>query len=135
MGNRVEIQIANLLRRCLRETDAVGRLGENSFVLLLPETDSIEAVFLAERVQQEVNQCSILAENSITTSFGVSTFPDRADSIQSLFAGAESAMAKARRAPGRMSVHLEPPLGPLVPPDVCVSSKRARITLMPSCPG
>ena len=111
LGNKVEIEFANLLKRSIRETDAVGRLGDGSFAVLLPETDSLGAMFLAERIHQEADSSPLLAELSITTGLGVCTFPDRADNVQRLFARAESAMAEASRTHSEMPVYLVPALG------------------------
>ena len=110
VGNRVEIEFAKLLKRSIRETDAVGRLGEGSFAVLLPETDSLGAMFLAERIHQEADIFPLLAELSITTSLGVCTFPDRADNVQRFFARAEAAMAEASRTRSEMPVYLAPAL-------------------------
>lgn len=114
LGNRLEIEFADLIKRSIRETDAVGRLGDGSFAIVLPETDSLGAMFLAERIHQEAE--SVLAVHTVGTSLGVCTFPDRADSVQKLFARAESAMLSAGHVESEMPVYLVPALGAEIEP-------------------
>jgi diguanylate cyclase (GGDEF)-like protein len=111
LGNLLELEFADLLKRSIRETDAVGRLGDGSFAVLLPETDSLGAMFLAERIHQEAESFGSLAELSVTTGLGVCSFPDRADNAQRLFARAESAMDTACRSKSELPVYLVPALG------------------------
>jgi diguanylate cyclase (GGDEF)-like protein len=111
IANLVEIEFADLLKRSIRETDAVGRLGDGSFGVLLPETDSLGAMFLAERIHQEAESFGNVAGLPVATGLGVCTFPDRADNAQRLFARAESAMASACRTHNELPVHMVPALG------------------------
>lgn len=59
-GDLVLIEVANLLNRLLRETDVVGRLGGEEFVLILPRTDSNHARPVLEMV------CKAMRENTVT---------------------------------------------------------------------
>lgn len=77
-GDAVLVGIASLLRRRLRETDTVARLGGEEFVLLLPKTGEAEAKTLLERLRAEIEN-HVLANDtgmvSVTASFGATTAP------------------------------------------------------------
>jgi len=53
-GDRVLRYIATYFRDCLRQTDVIGRLGGEEFLLLLPDTECGEAQAMIERVRAEL---------------------------------------------------------------------------------
>ncbi len=75
-GDRVLIEIAARLRRAARSIDAVGRLGGEEFVVVLPGSDAAQGVAYAERLREEVAASAIAiagGEIHITASFGVAS--------------------------------------------------------------
>lgn len=93
--NQMEKALAEILKQATRDSDSVGRLSDGSFGVLLPETDSLGAIFTAERLHQMVDSDAVFRSHGLHTSLGVATFPDRAESVTSLFMRAESAMRSA----------------------------------------
>lgn len=53
-GDQVLSQISQLLQATLREQDYVGRWGGEEFLAVLPDTDSLQAQQIAERVRMAV---------------------------------------------------------------------------------
>ena len=58
-GDTVLIRLAELLRKHLRQNDVVGRMGGEEFALLLPHTESAQAMVTLERVREAVEAMSL----------------------------------------------------------------------------
>jgi diguanylate cyclase (GGDEF)-like protein len=57
-----------------RRTDIVGRMGGDEFAILLPETDEVQAVAVAERISNKIRSESVATERGalkLTVSIGV----------------------------------------------------------------
>lgn len=78
-GDAVLTEISDLLGRCRRSTDQLGRWGGEEFVLVAPETDREEAVRLAERLRTVVEDHHFEAAGKLTASFGVTVFHEEDD--------------------------------------------------------
>ncbi|MBQ0783840.1 MAG: GGDEF domain-containing protein, partial [Amphritea sp.] len=73
-GDGVIINIAEILKACLRETDYCGRYGGEEFVLILPATNMREAAVLADRIRQRITELRLISIDNqpLSSSFGVS---------------------------------------------------------------
>ena len=85
----------------MRAGDVVGRLCGDEFAILLPQTDIVGAEALAERLREAV-ESRALAESqgtpvTVTSSFGVASFPEAGNGL-GLFAAADEALYRAKRA-------------------------------------
>jgi diguanylate cyclase (GGDEF)-like protein/PAS domain S-box-containing protein len=65
-------EVAQSLKQSTRAVDIIGRFGGEEFLLLLPETDAVEAVQIAERTRANVAELSLL--HPLTVSAGVHVF-------------------------------------------------------------
>ncbi|MEK7867140.1 MAG: sigma 54-interacting transcriptional regulator [Planctomycetota bacterium] len=77
-----------------------GRHGGDEFELLLPETPSEDARRVAERICRALEREAVVLDGKtlwVTASVGVATFPDHADSAESLTRAAEEALYLAKR--------------------------------------
>ena len=111
LGNQVEVLFTEVLQTCVRETDIVARLGENTFAVLMPETDAMAGMFAAERICQQSRESELLTRYYVTAHIGLCSFPDRAENVLRLIARAEMAMASAARCSDSLPVVLAPGLG------------------------
>jgi two-component system cell cycle response regulator len=98
-GDEVLRCFATLVRSCLREEDCVGRWGGEEFVAILPDTDTLEALNLAECVRQMVEEQILAGEKelNVTCSLGVACYPQDATRREELIARADQAMYTAKR--------------------------------------
>ena len=77
-GDVVLNKVALQLQKELRSYDIAARYGGEEFVALLPDATLKEALFVAERVRQTVQQTKfngVLASLAITVSMGIATLP------------------------------------------------------------
>ncbi len=71
-GDRVLHEVGSTLRAILRNHDVVARYGGEEFVVLLPATQSDEALRVAERIRAAISNCRC-PHSPITASLGVAT--------------------------------------------------------------
>lgn len=110
IGNQMEALFTDVLLECVRETDMVARLGDNSFAVLMPETDALSGLFAAERICQHSRESEMLARYYVTAHIGLCSFPDRAENVLRLISRAEMAMALAARSSDSLPVVMAPGL-------------------------
>jgi len=74
VGDRVLIEFAILLNKTVRNGDTVGRWGGEEFLIILPHTNLIQAMHLAEKLSVAIEENIFTSVKHKTASFGVSTF-------------------------------------------------------------
>lgn len=87
-GDYVLRKTAEVIRDNVRDVDSVGRFGGEEFVILLPETEMLEARALADRIRNNLKKMDLSTISpalSITASFGVSSYQDRFETNPGLF--------------------------------------------------
>ena len=94
--NRLLEQVGRIARGQARECDFVGRVGEESFALILPAVSDASARVITERLRQTVARDSGSNELPSVTISGGSATVQAADSALSLFARADQALYEAK---------------------------------------
>lgn len=111
-GDRVLLQVAEVLRGGLREEDVACRYGGEEFVMLLRNTERAAARVVANRLRQAVASTSISLgpkdePRHVTFSAGVASADERnAYDVADVVARADAALYRAKRA-GRNRVEGE----------------------------
>ena len=98
-GDLLLQEIAAALSASIRAEDTVARLGGDEFIILLDEVSHAEDVAsLAEKIIARIAQPVMLAghEMVISTSIGISVYPDDAENIDDLIKAADVAMYDAK---------------------------------------
>lgn len=115
IGDQVLKSVVEISQSQLRDSDLIGRLGGEEFAVLLPRTNAVDAMMVAERMRSAIMAVQIKAEKvvlSVTASFGVTTIrPD--DTMVSLIKRADEALYAAKHA-GRNQVREAAPVAELV---------------------
>lgn len=99
-GDRVLVEAATRLRNCIREKDAIGRLGGDEFTAIL-EDDVDQA--LAEQVAARMLDALARAYPpdlpgvTLSASIGISLFPEHGDTLDTLLSRADAAMYAAKQ--------------------------------------
>ncbi|MGR3318864.1 MAG: GGDEF domain-containing response regulator [Candidatus Anammoxibacter sp.] len=108
-GDVVLREIAAIIKDSIRKSDVVGRYGGEEFTILLPETDTEDAMLFAERLRKRVEDFDFFNPADplkITASMGVATYPmNPADNATSFIRCADKALYAAKES-GRNSVHI-----------------------------
>ena len=105
IGDKLLQSIAKRLVDCVRASDTVSRQGGDEFVVLLSEVEHVEdATITARRMLLAVAAPHSIDQHDlhITTSIGVSLFPDDGVDAEALIKNADTAMYQAKEK-GRQS--------------------------------
>jgi diguanylate cyclase (GGDEF)-like protein len=107
-GDRVLCEVAARLGRSVRETDTVARLGDDEFIVLLPDLHlPVDAETIAGKIVSAISE-PIHVENTsvnISVSIGVCTSPDGRSDAEKLLQCADAAMYQAKAA-GKNRYHM-----------------------------
>ncbi len=108
-GDKALRCVAEVLQRCTRQEDSVGRYGGDEFAIILPETDLVSARCMAQRMEAEVERAVFedqrgLLHGGLSVSGGVaSRGPD--DTESSLLGAADHACYERKRQRHRQTGH------------------------------
>jgi diguanylate cyclase len=98
-GDSALKHLAGVIKRAVRPTDIVTRMGGEEFVVILPNTNLDEAVVTMSRLQRALTKEYFLGNNQkllITFSAGVALFKTE-DDVNSILARADQAMYLAKK--------------------------------------
>jgi len=97
-GDRVLVELADLLRGLVRASDVVCRLGGEEFGVIMASCDAGDALGLARRIVDTLGGAQIEPAGRTSVSIGIAQGPEHAMNPRELVACAEIAMmtAKAR---------------------------------------
>lgn len=100
-GDRILADLAERIRSCLRLEDLPARIGGEEFAVLLPETDSDAALFLAERIRQSVGGSPFFIDEftsaSVTVSIGATSLNRADENLGELYSRADRSLYQAKR--------------------------------------
>ncbi len=95
IGDKVLIEMGEVLASNVRKNDLVGRWGGEEFLLICPETTIDGAIKLAEKIRQLIEKTEFTEVRKVTASFGV-TVAVKGDSDENMFIRADNALYKAK---------------------------------------
>ena len=96
VGDAALRRVADILRDGHRGIDACARVGGEEFALVLPNTDEPAALHAAERLRAAIAHAFEDAPMPLTISFGIATFPTRADTAGALLRASDEALYAAK---------------------------------------
>jgi diguanylate cyclase (GGDEF)-like protein len=99
VGDKLLQSIADRLVACVRSVDTVSRLGGDEFVVVLSELErSGDAAVIARKLLHVVAATHSIEEHAlqVSTSIGVSTYPDDGLDAETLIKNADTAMYRAK---------------------------------------
>ena len=108
VGDAALQRIGAIIKKAKRDSDIAARFGGEEFVLLMPHTESGNALILAERIRKEVEEEEFPAHGTtyhLTISGGLASFPLNATEANTLLHQADSATYLAKGA-GKNTISL-----------------------------
>jgi diguanylate cyclase (GGDEF)-like protein len=117
IGNRAVVVLANVIARLVRTTDAAARLGGETFLVLLAETDTHQAVQVCRRLRAAAERCTVESGGRtvrISVTAGAASFPGDAETPEALIAVAREAMCAEREARKPLAPAVNAPRAELV---------------------
>ncbi len=98
-GDLLLQQVAERLKRCVREEDTVARVGGDEFLIVLAALESVtEATIAADRILNGIAAEFLIEDQrlNVTCSIGVSIFPEHGMDGETLIKNADAAMYCAK---------------------------------------
>ncbi len=102
IGDKLLINVAKIITRCIRKSDTVARLGGDEFTVILPGSDShydkLAVGLIAEKIIQRLSETLIIDDHelNIGASIGIAIYPQDGLGISSLNKHADIAMYHAK---------------------------------------
>jgi diguanylate cyclase (GGDEF)-like protein/PAS domain S-box-containing protein len=100
IGDLLLQEVAHRLKQCVRESDTVGRIGGDEFLVLLHDISLPEnARMVAEKIRIALCRHYDLADHRVhvSPSIGVALYPEHGDDYQQLIRYADEAMYDAKK--------------------------------------
>ena len=99
-GDRTLVEVANAMRQITRLGDQLGRFGGEEFVALLPQTDSVAARSVAEKLRERIAALSVMLPAGVaircTVSLGLASLRPGESTIDPVLSRADMAMYQAK---------------------------------------
>ncbi len=98
VGDGLLIEFGQRMVQTVRDTDTVGRLGGDEFLIVLPGADATAAARVANKLLQELSRPCVINGHSlvVTPSIGISLCPKDGQTFDSLLKAADAAMYQAK---------------------------------------
>lgn len=100
-GSTLLVEVARVLRSCVRDEDVVVRYGGDEYVVVLAGIDSGGGLKVAERIRRAIEDHRYLSREGarvrVTASIGLASFPEHAQSKEEILDLADRAMYRGKR--------------------------------------
>jgi diguanylate cyclase (GGDEF)-like protein len=100
-GSRLLVEVARVLRSCVRDEDVLVRYGGDEYVMLLVGIDSGGGLKVAERIRRAIEDHRFLSREAspvrITASIGLASFPEHASGKAEILDLSDRAMYRGKQ--------------------------------------
>jgi len=118
-GSKLLVEVARVLRSCVRDEDVVVRYGGDEYVVLLVGIDSGGGLKVAERIRRTIEDHRFLSREGsrvrITASIGLASYPEHAQEKGEILELSDRAMYRGKRT-NRNVVYMASKDLPPIPP-------------------
>jgi len=101
VGSKLLVEMAGLLKSCVREIDVAARYGGDEYVIILLHTAAKGALKVAERIRWTIESHRFLARDGlslpVTACIGVSSYPEHAQDKSHILEYADRAMYRGKQ--------------------------------------
>lgn len=96
-GDKVIKQLVSIIKDVVRENDLIVRFGGDEFLILLPNTNLINARLVGQKIADHIDKYNKDKEFNFTISMGVSMFNKQDNSIEDMISRADNALYEAKK--------------------------------------
>ena len=99
IGDKLLQNVAKVLRRCVRQSDTIARIGGDEFILIIKDLkNSLDIDKVAKKIISEVSKSMIIDSHDLEVgvSIGISVYPDDSKSSIELIKKADMAMYSSK---------------------------------------
>lgn len=99
IGDKLLKEVAARLKSCVNETDTVARIGGDEFVILLPKITHEENIGnISNKILEAIREPILIDSHElyISTSIGITIYPDDGQDVETLLTNADVAMYRAK---------------------------------------
>ncbi len=128
-GDRLLVQVAKRLSKCVRANDTLARLGGDEFAVVVQRFDEdAELIRMCERLVAAIGKPIVVdrIEHSVTGSIGVSLFPAPDLTVEQLLMRADTAMYRAKAKGGSAFAFFDQALNDITRERVLIESRLRR---------
>jgi diguanylate cyclase (GGDEF)-like protein len=100
VGDRVLVAVARAAKKAVREVDLVARWGGEEILVLAPGADEVEALLVAERIQERIRAIGLehqAGRLTVTATFGAATWRGE-DGVEGVVKRADEALYRGKEA-------------------------------------
>ena len=100
IGDQLLINISDRIKKVLRETDTLARMGGDEFLVILDSSISKKSAgYVCKKILKIIKEPMIIENNTLNTSasVGVAMYPDDGKNITTLIKNADTAMYHAKK--------------------------------------
>jgi diguanylate cyclase (GGDEF)-like protein len=101
IGDKLLLEVAKRLDKCVRRSDTVARLGGDEFAVILDDLrDTKFVAVVARKILNALSKPAFIEDYELyaTSSIGISLFPDDSEEVDGLMRCADTAMYRAKEA-------------------------------------
>lgn len=98
-GDKLLVEVASRLNKCVRKGDTVARLGGDEFTIIMEDVKNFEDTrMIANKILDIMNNPINISSNDVYTSpsIGISVYPNDSQKPESLLKNADNAMYRAK---------------------------------------
>ncbi len=99
-GSDVLRQIGKTISKTISDTDILVKYGGDEYVIILPDNDSDDALVTSKKISAAINNENYSASETnkvqVTASFGIASYPDKANNKTELLIAADNALFKIK---------------------------------------
>lgn len=95
-GDLLLRSVVGVVKKLLRESDMLFRMGGDEFMVLCPDTDKKGAIVCADRMQEAVSSITII-DKSVTFAYGIAHSSDNYKDMDDMLQSADSAMYECKQ--------------------------------------
>lgn len=99
IGDQLLIEVGKRFTKLLRDNDTIARLGGDEFAILLPDTNAVQAIIAAEKINESIENPFNVNDHKLQVgvSIGIAVYPRDGEDIHTLMQHADVAMYVAKK--------------------------------------